>query len=314
MGPIRPDSSRDLHELLTGMARIWGRLSLIRGRLRKLELELAEARSQLQVQTQGVEELERRSFRRLRAWLRGALPQVVERQQADFLEALHHHESLEKSLAENRQERDQLEAELAELSEEEERFSERTLQEARALREKREDPDASSPPPRDPVEELVHVQHDIADLEWASTALSATSHHLEAVHDALSRVARPGLLQVISGLALLDLFESPEIRLARESFEQARGEVQAAALAVEALETVTPSKATTETLSRLGEYRFLHGLYHEGKIARVLERSGKDVEHFREEVWELRNRLRSVKDGLLTRLVDLQASPPPEPH
>jgi hypothetical protein len=287
---------------------------MVRNHLMVHEREFSRASEELRRQSHGVEQLQQSSFRRLRAWLRGILPGVLERQRADFVEALHHLQSTERSLHALRSERDRLEQDLSELRQEEKLFSEAALKEARERREKRQDPDASHPPAKDSIEEMVHILHDISDLEGASTALGAASHHLEAVHDALDQVVQPGLLQVISGLALLDLFESPEIQLARSSFEEARRDVRWAGVALEALETVHPSETTLKALALARDYHFLHGLYHEGKIAKVLQQAREDVAGFRESIWGLRNRTRTIKDGLLTQLYDLRKqslSPPP---
>lgn len=312
MDPQDSPEPRDAHELLTAEARAWGRLSMVQSRLEDHEREVDLARDTLRKASADVAQLEGYSLRRLRAWLRGVLPGLLEAQRAEVVEALHRKEALEGRLVELRRERDQLEAELAGLRLEEESYSQRLMEALRQRRAQREDPDRSEPA-EDREEEAVLLQHDLRDLEEASSALGAASLHLEAARDSLVRIVEPAFLEVISGLALLDLFERGEIRLARTSFEAAQGAVERAQVAVQGLELVRPYESTLETLSEIRDHRFLHGLYHEGQIGRVLRAAREQLETYRERVWEIRGRVRTLKDGLLTRLGDLPATPSQPP-
>lgn len=289
-----------LRKLLSSQARVWGKLSLLHASLVDLEKDLEAARARVLAEDEDVARLERPGLTRLKAMLRGKLPTLLEKESREAAAALTDYEALGEQLALARKQRDRLERHLAQLREKESEFGEALVQRVRDQLEEA--------PDRRGDDEVARLGDDLEDLEATEEALESLTRALEEARDALASIEPPSFLSVISGMALLDLFEAEPVLVAREALRRAKEDARRARHALETLEETRPPRTAMALLEELEGHRFLDFLYHEGKIAKVLAGAGEAVEGFRSRVWDARARIHALKDGLLVKLGELEDS------
>jgi hypothetical protein len=274
---------------------------MLRHTLTQLEAELEDSETRLRQEVADVEALERLGLRSLRARVRGKLPDLLEKERQEVVVALEEREALLQRLEVSRQQRDELENQLTTLREQEAGFGEEAVARARERLEhssSRDDKEAL----RRAGDHVILLRHDLADIEEAAAAMSRVSRSLEEAHDAMGAIEPPTFLQVISGMALLDLFETEEIQTAREALMVAKDAGQLADRALRSLETVEPPRAALEALTALHDSSFLARLYHEGKIGKVLRGARSKVEELRDRLWDARTLTRALEEQLVVSL------------